>query len=189
MAMRKAIVLLAVALVAGCVSEKTYQKEVQQVGTLSAQNKTYQQLNQQLQTEVRADQVQITQLQDRLKVTMMDQLLFPEGGWELHQPGEQTLTKIVPTLTSLQNQRIVVEGFTDNVPISPALRHRFPSNWELSTARATGVVRYLLAQGVNPNSMSAEGFGDSRPAASNDTPQGRAKNRRVEIMIMAAGAP
>jgi chemotaxis protein MotB len=120
---------------------------------------------------------------------MMGQLLFPEGGWELHQPGEPTLTKIVPTLTSLQNQRIVIEGFTDNVPISPALRHRFPSNWELSTARATGVVRYLVAHGVNPNGISAEGFGDPRPVVSNDTAQGRAKNRRVEIMIMAATAP
>jgi chemotaxis protein MotB len=78
----------------------------------------------------------------------------------------------------MRNQRIVVEGFTDNVPIGPALRSRFPSNWELSTARATGVVRYLVAQG----------FGDSRPVTSNDTAQGRAKNRRVEIVIMAASS-
>jgi chemotaxis protein MotB len=138
--MKKTVVLLAVALMAGCVSEKTYQQEVQQVGTLSAQNKTSQALNQQLQAEVRADQVQITQLQDRLKVSMVDQLLFSEGGWEL------------------------------------------------SAARATGVVRYLVAQGVNPNILSAQGFGDSRPVASNDTAQGRAKNRRVEIVIMAAGS-
>jgi len=186
--MNKTVILLAVALVAGCVSESTYQQEVQQVGTLSAQNKTYQQLNQQLQTEVRADQVQITQLQDRLKVTMVDRLLFPEGGWQIHQQGEAALNKIVPTLVSLQNQRIVVEGFTDNVPIGPELRNRFPSNWELSTARATDVVRYLAAQGVNPNILSAQGFGDTQPVASNDTAQGRAKNRRVEIVIMAAGS-
>ena len=152
---------MAVALVAGCVSESTYQQEVQQVGTLSAQNRTYQQLNQQLQAEVWADQVHITQLQDRLKVSMVDQLLFPEGGWELHRPGEATLNKIVPTLQSLHNQRIVVEGFTGNVPIGPALRSQFPSNWELSTARATDVVRYLVVQGVNPNMLSAQGFGDS----------------------------
>ena len=186
--MRKTVILLAVALMAGCVSEPTYQKEVQQVGTLSAQNKTEQALNQQLQAEVRTDQVQITQLQDRLKVTMVNQLLFPEGGWELHRQGEQTLPKIVPTLQSLQNQRIVVEGFTDNVPIGPELRNRFPSNWELSTARATDVVLYLVAQGVPPNMLSAQGFGDSQPVASNDTAQGRAKNRRVEIVIMAASS-
>ena len=88
----------------------------------------------------------------------------------------------------LQNQRINVEGFTDNVPIGPELRNRFPSNWELSTARATDVVRYLAAQGVNPNILAAQGFGDTQPVASNDTAQGRAKNRRVEIVIMAAGS-
>jgi len=119
---------------------------------------------------------------------MVDQTLFPEGGWEIHRTGEATLNKIVPTLVSLQNQRINVEGFTDNVPIGPELRNRFPSNWELSTARATDVVRYLVAQGVNPNILSAQGFGETRPVASNDTAQGRAKNRRVEIVIMAAGS-
>jgi chemotaxis protein MotB len=118
---------------------------------------------------------------------MVDQLLFPEGGWEIHRTGEGTLNRIIPTLRSLQNQRIVVEGFTDNLPIGPKLQSRFPSNWELSTTRATGVVRYLVAQGVNANSLSAQVFGDSRPVTSNDTAQGRAKNRRVEIVIMAAG--
>jgi hypothetical protein len=89
---------------------------------------------------------------------MVDQILFPEGGWQINQQGEVTLNKIVPTLQSLQNQRIVVQGFTDNVPIGPELRSRFPSNWELSTARATDVVRYLVAQGVNPNMLSAAGL-------------------------------
>src|SRR4029453_13628939 len=125
--MKKTVVLLAVALMAGGVPQSTYQQEVQQVGTLSAQNKTYQALNQQLQAEVRVDQVQITQLQDRLKVSMVDQLLFPEGGWELHRTGGGTLNKIISTLRSLQSQRIVVEGFTDNLPIGPELRSRFPS--------------------------------------------------------------
>jgi flagellar motor protein MotB len=101
-AINKTVVLLAVALMVGCVSESTYQQEVQQASTLSAQNKTYQALNQQLQAEARADQVQITQLQDRLKVSMVDQLLFSEGGWELHRTGEGTLNKIIPTLRSLQ---------------------------------------------------------------------------------------
>jgi OmpA family len=91
-------------------------------------------------------------------VSMVDQILFPEGGWQINQQGEVTLNKIVPTLQSLQNQRIVVQGFTDNVPIGPELRSRFPSNWELSTARATDVVRYLVAQGVNPNMLSAAGL-------------------------------
>ncbi len=186
--MRRIGVLCALALVAGCVSEQTYKQEVHQVTSLTAQNKAYHELNRQLEAEVKANQVQIQQLQDRLKVTMVDQILFPEGGWEIHRKGEETLDKIIPTLKSLEKQRIVVEGFTDNVPIGLALRSRFPSNWELSTARATDVVRFLVAKGVSPNMISAAGFGDSRPVASNDTPQGRAKNRRVEIVIMAAGS-
>src|SRR5215468_7610879 len=176
-----AIAIFAAALSA-CVSDQTYQAEVKKTAT-------YEALSKQLQTEIKADQVQIQQLQDRLKVTMVDEILFPEGGYQLSRRGEETLGKIVPTLRDLQNQRIVVEGFTDNVPIGPELKARFPSNWELSTARATDVVRFLETKGVPGKALAAEGFGDSRTVASNDTPQGRAKNRRVEIMIMAAGAP
>ena len=171
-----AIGLFSAVLAAGCVSEQTYKTEV-------AKSNTYQALSQRLQTEVNADQVQITQLQDRLKVTVADTLLFPEGGWQLSRAGEQTLDKIAPTLKSLKNKSVVVEGFTDNVPIGPELKKRFPSNWELSSARATDVVRHLVAQGVPASELSAQGFGDSRPVASNETPQGRAKNRRVEIVI------
>ena len=75
------------------------------------------------------------------------------------------------------------------MPIGPELRQRFPSNSELSSARASDVVRFLAAKGVPQNIMSAQGFGDSRPVASNDTPQGRAKNRRVEIVIASASRP
>jgi chemotaxis protein MotB len=171
-----AIAISAAAALAACVSDQTYQAEVKK-------SATYEALSKQLQGEIKSDQVQIQQLQDRLKVTMVDEILFPEGGWQLSRKGEETLAKIIPTLSGLKNQRVVVEGFTDNVPIGPALKTRFPSNWELSTARATDVVRFLSAKGV-PNSMlSAEGFGDSRPVATNDTPQGRAKNRRVDIVI------
>lgn len=176
------VALFAAVLAAGCVSEQKYDKEVDL-------NQTYQRLNQQLSGEVKADQVQIQQLQNQLKVTMVDQILFPEGGWQLGRKGEETLAKIAPTLSDLKGQQIVVEGFTDNVPIGPELRQRFPSNWELSSARASDVVRFLAAKGVPQNTMSAQGFGDSRPVASNDTPQGRAKNRRVEIVITSASRP
>jgi len=178
-----AIAVSAAAALAACVSEQTYQTEVKKADTSAAQAATYQALSKQLQTEIKSDQVQIQQLQDRLKVTLVDEILFPEGGWQLGGKGEETLAKIAPTLSGLKNQRVIVEGFTDNVPIGPALKARFPSNWELSTARATDVVRFLSAKGVSGNVLSAEGFGDSRPVASNDTPQGRAKNRRVEIVI------
>jgi chemotaxis protein MotB len=178
----KAVLCLA-ALVVGCVSDSAYKKEEQKADTLSSQNATYQKLDGQLQSEVKADQVQIQQLQGQLKVTIVNEILFPEGGWELNKAGEQTLEKIVPTLKTLQGQRIEVDGFTDNVPIGPELKSRFPSNWELSTARATDVVRFLVAKGVNSNLLSATGFGDTQPVASNDTAQGRAKNRRIELVL------
>jgi chemotaxis protein MotB len=175
--------LFAVLLVAGCVTDSAYKQEEQKANALAAQGATYQKLDTQLQTEVKADQVQIQQLQDQLKVTIVNEILFPEGGWELNRAGEQTLDKIIPTLKTLEKQRIEVDGYTDNVPIGPELKSRFPSNWELSTARATDVVRYLASKGVNSNLLSATGFGDTHPVASNDTPQGRAKNRRIELVL------
>lgn len=118
------------------------------------QEQTYQALDQRLQAEVNADQVEIQQLQDRLKVTVLNEILFPEGGWELNQKGRETLNKIVPVLKNLTNQRIEVNGYTDNVPIGPELKSRFPSNWELSTARATDVV---LVTAFVPASIAISG--------------------------------
>ncbi|MGO4396584.1 flagellar motor protein MotB [Variovorax sp. M-6] len=176
------LAVCATVLAAGCVTKQTYNTEVQKADT-------YATLNKQLTSELSSDQAQITQLQNQLKVTMVNEILFPEGGWRLSPNGEQALGKIAPTLSNLPGQQIVVQGFTDNVPIGPELRGRFPSNLELSSARADDVVRYLTSKGVPQNSISAQGFGDARPVASNDTPRGRAKNRRVEIIITAAGRP
>lgn len=173
---RRLIAATAALLVTACVSQQTYQTEVTKANT-------YQALSQQLQAELKADQVQIQQMQNQIRLSLVDSLLFPEGGWQLNRKGEETLDKIVPTLKTVKSGRIVVEGHTDNVPIGAALRSRFASNWELSTARATDVVRYLAEKGVTRNLLAAEGFGDTRPVASNDTAQGRAKNRRVDIVI------
>lgn len=173
------LMLAAVFLAAGCVSEQTYKTEVTKADNLSA-------LNQKLSSELGADQAQITQLQNQLKVTMVNEVLFSEGGWTLSPKGEAALGKIAPTLAGLKGQQIVVEGFTDNEPIGPALKARFPSNLELSSARADNVVRYLVSKGVSSNNISAQGFGESKPVASNSTADGRAKNRRVDIVIAAA---
>jgi len=172
----------AAVLAAGCVTKQTYNKEV-------ATANTYQTLNTQLSGELSADQAQITQMQNQLKVTMVNEILFPEGGYRLSPRGEAALAKIAPTLSNLPGQQIIVQGFTDNVPIGGELRQRFPSNLELSSARADDVVRYLVSKGVPAATISAQGFGEARPVASNDTPQGKAKNRRVEIVISAASAP
>lgn len=172
------VTLLLAAFISGCVPYPTYEKTVER-------SQLYEDLNRELQAEVSADQVKIQQLEDRLKVTVLNEILFPEGGWEINEKGRATLNKIIPTLKTLQGKRIQVCGYTDNVPIGHALKSHFPSNWELSAARATDVVRYLVHQGVNPAILSATGFGEQNPAASNDTPQGRQQNRRVEIEITA----
>jgi chemotaxis protein MotB len=180
----KALGFLLVALFAtGCVPQSQYNQEQQQVQHLTYMDNTYKQLNQNLQTEVNSDQVEIKQLQDRLQVTMVNAILFPEGGWELHENGRRELNKIVPTLQGVAGKQIVIEGFTDNEPILPGLAQRFPNNWYLASARAISVVSYLEGQGIDPNFLSAVSFGKTRPVAPNDTAEGRAKNRRINIMI------
>jgi len=94
------------------------------------------------------------------------------------------LDKIVPALQTASAQRIEVEGYTDNVPIGGHLEHRFPTNWELSAARAVEVVRYLQKKGIDPSRLTAAGHGEYQPVGSNATPAGRQANRRTDIDLM-----
>jgi len=174
-----AIILGSAALLSGCVSQSTYKQEV-------AKASTYQQLDDQLKGEVSADQAQITQLQGLVRVTLANGILFPEGGWEIDSRGKATLAKLAPVLKTLTGQTIVVKGYTDNVPIGPELRQRFPTNVDLSKARAQSVANELVTGGVPAAMISVNGFGEADPVASNDTPQGRAKNRRVVMDVVEA---
>jgi chemotaxis protein MotB len=171
------MLLAATLALSACVSQKTYNQEV-------AKADTYQQLDNQLKGEVAADQAQIQQLQGLVRVTLANGILFPEGGWELDSRGKATIAKLAPILKTLTGQTIQVKGYTDNVPIGPELRARFPSNVELSKARAQAVTDYLVAQGVPAAIISTTGYGDVQPVAPNDTAQGRAKNRRVVMDIV-----
>ncbi|MFP4061284.1 MAG: flagellar motor protein MotB [Halochromatium sp.] len=108
-----------------------------------------------------------------------DNLLFKSGQAELTEGGGEVIESLVPTLESFDGQ-ISVEGHTDNIPIATA---RFPSNWELSTARAIAVLRYLSAAGIPETRLRAIGYADTKPLESNDTPEGRAANRRVELLL------
>jgi chemotaxis protein MotB len=149
----------------------------------------YNQMQQQLQSEINADQVKITQLEGELKVTFKDQILFPSGGWQLSPGARQTLDKIVPSLRGLQNTKVVVDGYTDNVPIGPDLRRQgIANNIDLSSRRADGVASFLVSQGVNQNLVSAQGFGETHPIASNATEEGRAQNRRIEVTLVGDGS-
>jgi chemotaxis protein MotB len=165
-------------LLSACESQSAYDD-------LQAQNQQLQAQNQQLQAQIAA-------LQREATFVEAGDLLFPPGGFELSPAGQAELkNNIVPKLINLQNAKVVVYGYTDNTPVGPALLQQagVNDNLTLSSRRAGAVVTFLVSQGVNPNIISAKGFGETHPVASNDTPAGRAKNRRIVITIQGPGAP
>ncbi len=119
--------------------------------------------------------------EDGLMIRIKDSALFPSGSADLRPDSQRFGTEIAKMLTTLP-QQIVVSGHTDNVPINT---REFPSNWELSSKRAVNFMKFLLAQGnLQPGRFSAIGYGEYRSMAANDVEEGRAKNRRVEVLIM-----
>lgn len=188
------VLLVIILMETSCVSKKAYQTQVTKANTDSVKASNYAALNQQLTAALSKDQaqidnqkIQITQLQNQLKITLVNEVVFSEGGYTLNTSGEATLASIAPTLAALSGQQIVVQGFTDNEPIIGELKLKYPTNLDLSTARANNVTQYLISKGVPATIISSQGFGEERPVATNDTEAGRAKNRRVEIVIKAAG--
>lgn len=150
----------------------------------------YNQLVSALQGEIAQNSIALRQARQRLVVSILDRVLFPSGQAALTADGQQILDKVAAILPKLANQRIQIEGHTDNIPISPALSTRFPTNWELSAARATEVVRYLVARTKLPAAhLSAVGRADTAPVASNSTDEGRAQNRRIEIIVVPLEDP
>lgn len=123
--------------------------------------------------------VTIHQTADWVELSLSDRLLFPSGG---AVPNDEALILVdeIAAILSPYPNAVMVEGFTDNVPISTSL---YPSNWELSTARAAAVVRLLIMNGISPDRLVAIGYGEHRPVASNDTAEGRQRNRRVVLRI------
>ncbi|MEO8324255.1 MAG: OmpA family protein [Nitrospirota bacterium] len=126
----------------------------------------------------------VTQHHDRLVLTMLGQVLFESGEADLTPLGIQIMKQVGQVLATLPGKSIQVEGHTDNHRIYGQLQKQYPTNWELSTARATTVLRYLIEQtGMDPNQFSATGYADRRPVMTNETEEGRAQNRRVEIVL------
>jgi len=124
-------------------------------------------------------------MKNRLTMTMVDKIIFPSGSTVISKEGKAVLDKVISILKDVKDKRIQVEGHTDNVKIVSDLKKRYPTNWELSTARATEVVRYLQETGgINPTLLSATGYGEYQPVAPNDTDEGKHKNRRIEIVLL-----
>jgi len=146
---------------------------------------TYESLVQDLKGEIEKGEIKVTQIRDRLTVNLVEKILFDSGRAEVKPQGKEVLKKVGNILKNVQDKDIRIEGFTDNVPIGGALRQKFPTNWELSTERATNVLRFLQDEGgVDGSKLVAVGYGQYRPIASNDTPEGRAENRRIEIVLV-----
>ena len=137
-----------------------------------------------LKEQIAAQEIKIEEMEGKLRVTFIDKILFNSGSARINERGKESLTEFAQSFKDSEEQIIVVEGHTDNVKVGAALQSRYPSNWELSTARATAVVRYLQEEGgLNPELLSATGYGYYRPVASNDTEDGRSQNRRIEIVL------
>jgi chemotaxis protein MotB len=146
---------------------------------------TYDELVRDMQGEIAQGQIQITRLADRLSVTMVDRILFPSGEAGITPAGLRVLRRVGNVLKNTQGKVIRVEGHTDNVAISQNLRGTFPTNWELSTARASNVVRFLQdSVGIDPERLQSVGLSEYHPVASNATAQGRSQNRRIEIALL-----
>lgn len=161
--------------------------EQQKTQLLAASQQTqsqYDALVRNLKDEVQQGQLQVRRYKDMLTVDVAEQLFFDSGQASLKDSGKAVLKKVGDTLKAYDDKVIRIIGHTDNVPIAKSLQKVFPSNWELSAARATTVVRYLQEIGIPPERLVAAGRAEYAPVASNDTPDGRKKNRRIEITLM-----
>ena len=137
-----------------------------------------------LKDQIAAKEIEVVGVDDKLKVIFIDKILFDSGSVEINPKGQELLMTMAGSLKDNDKQDIVVEGHTDNVPLNAELKKRFPSNWELSTARAAAVVRFFHQKaGIKPQRLSARGYSFYRSVASNDTKKGRNQNRRIEIIL------
>lgn len=142
----------------------------------------YEQLVNNLASEVGRKEITIQQMQSGVVLNLPEGVLFDSGSAQVKKTGITVLNKVAKELQDVPYQT-VVGGFTDNVPISKSLTKQFPSNWDLAAARATSVVRLLEDSGVPKGRLVAVSLGENQPVASNDTPEGRAQNRRIEIRL------
>jgi chemotaxis protein MotB len=150
-------------------------------GTVSP---TYEELVAEMKREIERGQIAVTELQGKLTVDAPDRLLFDPGRAEIKRNGSAVLKRVFKILKTVTDKRIQVEGHTDNVPIKGALAKKYPTNRELSAARALNVTGFMEKEGIDPSILSASAFGEYRPVAGNDTPEGRAKNGRITIILL-----
>lgn len=145
-------------------------------------DKLYDDLVKELSTELDAKTIKIKEMKDGVNVNLSEDILFSSGSASLNESGKKVIIKVSQKLKGIPHQ-VIVAGFTDNVPIRGKLTEKFPTNWELAGARAASVVRLLEQEGIDRNKLTAVSFGENQPVESNDTAEGRAQNRRIEIRM------
>jgi len=151
---------------------------------------TYDQLVGALENEIERGEITITNLEGKLSVNLLSQILFDSGQTDVSAEGKKLLSNLGDVINKSPDRALSIEGHTDNVQISSRLKEQYPTNWELSTARATSIVHYLQdVVGISGDRLSATGFSEYRPVADNATSEGRAKNRRIQINLTAYKAP
>ena len=142
-------------------------------------------LEAQLRGVLKSKDITISELQGRLTVNILDRVMFDVGDTKVKPEGKAVLLKVAQLLKQVPDRPILVVGHTDNVPIGLKSKSGCASNWELSTARATSAVRFLCEKGgIEARRVGAAGYGEHRPVADNATADGRARNRRIAIMIL-----
>jgi len=144
-------------------------------------NEIYARFVSELQKMIDGGQLTVSIEHGRIVINLPNNILFASGHTSLNADGQKAIKQIAGVLKEFADRRYQVEGHTDNVPIQSS---RFPSNWELSTARALSVVHLMIKEGVVPENISAAGFGEFRPRADNETKEGQALNRRIEIIML-----
>src|SRR5262245_6395958 len=155
----------------------------QEKGALQAKSAQYEQLASSLQSQISSGQVEISELRGKMTVKLKDKVLFASGSTALNKDGKAALNAVAEAFKGLKDKNVIVAGYTDDVPTG---KSGFKDNWDLSTARAVTVVRYLQSKDVPPEILGAAGFSQFRPLAPNDSAQNRSSNRRIEIALTAA---
>lgn len=163
-------------------SQSTIDKQTKVIRDLHA---TRIKIESSLKEQIENQEIKLEEIEGKLKVTLVDKILFDTGKVEIAKRGKEVLLELADTLRENKDQNIVVEGHTDDVPIGLGLIEKYPTNWELSAVRAVGVVRFLQEKGwLEPERLTATGYSYYKPVATNDTAQGRRQNRRIEIILV-----
>lgn len=147
----------------------------------AARDAMFRQLKDRLRKMIDAGTLSVRVARGRLVIDLKQDILFPSGSADVSDLGRETLLEVGRVLGEFSDRTFQIEGHTDNVPIKT---QRFPSNWELSTARAVSVVKIFAEAGLSTDHLSAAGFGEFQPRADNGSPEGRSLNRRIEVVLV-----